>query len=88
MAKDDFDISVDNGILTISSERSSEQEEKTNDYITREFSHRVFSRSFTLPEDVDDEHINAEYTDGILYIHLPKAEMPEVKERVKWITIK
>lgn len=78
MKKDDFKISLERNMLTISSEQRSEKEEKDveKNYNRREFNYRSFSRSFTLPaEVVDIEHIEANYADGILHIVVPKKEM-------------
>jgi len=89
MTKDDFNIEVDNNVLTISSEKQHENEEKDDEgkYSRREFSYAAFKRSFTIPEDqVEADKIKADYKDGLLHIHLPKKE--EVKPRpVKVIKI-
>jgi len=76
LSKKDFQVNYENGRLTISSEKKDEREEKDGDRITRrEFSYRSFQRSFTVPEEVvDAEKIDAKYTDGILYLTLPKRE--------------
>lgn len=76
MQKDEFDISLKDKTLTISSQKKQEKEEKNQDknYIRREFSFSAFSRSFTLPENVDTEHISARYEEGMLHISLPKKE--------------
>jgi HSP20 family protein len=75
LKKEDFNIDVDNGMLTISSEKKEEKEEKEGDHITRqEFSFSSFKRSFTIPENVDVSKINAAYKDGILTIDLLKKE--------------
>ena len=81
LSKKDFHVNYENGRLTISSEKKDEHEEKDGDRITRrEFSYRSFQRSFTVPEElVDAEKIDAKYTDGILYLTLPKRE--EAKPR-------
>lgn len=77
MAKSDFKVEVDRDQLIISAEKRSESE--TNDeqanYQRREFSYQSFRRSFTLPQDVvDTDKINAQYTDGILSLNIPKRE--------------
>ncbi len=82
--KDDFNIDVDNGILTISSEKKDEKEEKEGDKITRrEFEYSSFCRSFTLPENVDDKAITAEYEDGLLKLEIPKKEHSKSEKRKK-----
>ena len=82
MKKDDFKIELDNNVLTISSEKEHKEEEKDEkgNFCRREFRYASFRRSFSLPErQVNVEKINAQYTDGVLHIHLPKRE--EVKPK-------
>lgn len=75
MSKDDFNIHLDNNLLTISSETKEEvEDEKEERFTRREFSYTSFRRTFTLPESVDGDKISAKYHDGILMIHLPKKE--------------
>jgi HSP20 family protein len=80
LRKEDFKLNVDNGILTISSEKRQENETKEENYAKREFHYSSFSRSFTLPGSVDSEMISASYTDGILNIQIPKREEAKQKE--------
>lgn len=78
MSKGDFNITYDNGELTITSERKEEDNEKTDRYTRREFNYQAFRRSFNFSEKlVNGDQIEATYTDGILSIKLPKRE--EVK---------
>jgi HSP20 family protein len=79
MKKDDFNLKLDNNVLQISSELKNEQEDKNENYTRREFSYQSFSRSFTLPESVNADKIEAKYKDGILSILLPKRE--EAKQK-------
>ena len=79
MNKSDFEISIDNKMLFISAEVENKNEETTDEYSLREFGFSSFKRSFSLPETVDDAKINANYTDGILNVHIPKKE--EAKQR-------
>ena len=79
MKKSDFNIDVDNKILSISSEKSEEHVDKEENYTRREFGYSSFQRTFTLPDTVESDHINAKYNDGILIVHLPKRE--EAKEK-------
>ena len=75
MKKKDFKINYHNNLLTISSERQDEKEDKNDNYSRREFSYQSFQRSFTVPQNsVDGEKIEASYADGILNIKLPKRE--------------
>ena len=77
LTKKDFNITVDNRVLTISSEKADEKEMKEKEYTRREFSYTSFSRSFTLPENVTEENINALYEDGILKLQLSKKALPK-----------
>jgi len=71
MKKEDFNVKIDDGVLTISSERKEEREEKKN-FTRKEFSYRSFNRSFTLPENAKEEEVKARYEDGILKLEILK----------------
>ncbi|PKP19025.1 MAG: heat-shock protein Hsp20 [Bacteroidetes bacterium HGW-Bacteroidetes-21] len=77
--KDDFKIDIENNVLTISSEKKQEQEEKSDKFLRREFSYASFKRSFALPQMVETEKISASHKDGILHVVIPKRE--EAKEK-------
>jgi HSP20 family protein len=77
LTKKDFNITVDNRVLTISSEKEEKKEMKEEEYTRREFGYTSFSRSFTLPENVSEENINALYEDGILKLQLSKKALPK-----------
>ncbi|WMI67360.1 Hsp20/alpha crystallin family protein [Mangrovimonas sp. YM274] len=79
MKKSDFDINVENKILTISSEVKTLDEEKNDHYTRREFGYSSFKRTFTLPDAVEPENIKATYQDGILEVNLPKRD--EAKQK-------
>ena len=74
MEKKDFNIDLDNYVLTISSEKKEEKNEKDKNFTRREFIYNNFSRSFTLPKSIDTEKIKADYENGILKVALPKKE--------------
>jgi len=74
MDRKDFRIDVQNGVLTISAEKEDEKNEEGKNFRRREFSYNSFSRSFTLPENLLDEKIDASYDNGILKLVLPKKE--------------
>lgn len=82
MKKSDFKIELDNQVLLISTETQEENEEKGDNYTRREFGYSSFRRSFNLPETIDDGKIKANYTDGILSVHLPKREEAKQKPPV------
>jgi HSP20 family protein len=86
MKKDDFTVDVEDGVLTISSEKEEEQNESDKNYRRREFSYSSFSRTFSLPENVDENKINAKYDNGMLQITIPKNEMSVSKSK-KQITV-
>ncbi len=75
LEKEDLKVSVDDGVLTISSEKKVEKEDKKESYIRREFGYTSFNRSFTLPEEVNSEKISAKHKNGVLHISIPKAEV-------------
>jgi HSP20 family protein len=79
LKKSDFHIDLENQLLSISSEIKEEKELKDDNFTRREFGYSSFKRTFTLPETVNDDKINASYTDGILSILLPKKE--EAKQK-------
>ena len=87
LKKEDFEITVIDGRLTVSCEKGTEAEYDSNGYTHREFSTSSFSRSFQLPKDVDDEHISANYENGILEITLPREVVPEDNEAVRRVEI-
>ena len=72
--KDDVDVSVSDGMIAIKGERKIEEEEKGETMHRIESFYGTFSRTFTLPEDVDQRKISAESKDGVLRVHLPKAK--------------
>lgn len=85
LEKNDFNIDLDQNILTVSVEKSSEKEDKEEGYTRREFSYESFRKSFTMPDSVDGQNIKAEYKDGVLKLSLPKKE--EAKALKKKISI-
>ena len=83
MTKDDFNIHLsENDELVISMEKKNETEDKENKkYLRREFSYSKFEQRLVLPEDVEKDKINANVSDGVLTIELPK-RTPEEKAKV------
>ncbi|WP_375445037.1 Hsp20/alpha crystallin family protein [uncultured Fibrella sp.] len=80
--KENFSLSVNQQVLTLSFKDEHNSEEKKDAYVRQEFNFQAFERSFRLPKTVNVEGIKATYTDGILTVELPKMEeqKPEVKQ--------
>jgi HSP20 family protein len=74
MKKDDFKIDIEGNVLEVCSEKETKSEEKDRKFTRREYGYSAFSRSFTLPDEVEKGRIDAAYTDGILKVRLPKKE--------------
>ncbi|MEI8136013.1 MAG: Hsp20/alpha crystallin family protein [Bacteroidota bacterium] len=70
--KNDFKVSVDHNVLNIRAEKEEEKKEENKRFTRKEFSYNSFSRSFTLPESVNAEKIDAKYEEGILKLSVPK----------------
>ena len=75
--KKDVKVSVKNGVLSIEGERHQEKEESGKKFHRTERYHGTFCRSFTLPENVDIDHLDATFKDGLLTIEMPKLEKSE-----------
>lgn len=74
MKDGDVDISVSSDVLTITGERNYERESDGRSVHLSERGFGTFKRSFSLPDDVDQDHIQARLINGVLDIHLPKTE--------------
>jgi HSP20 family protein len=74
MARDDFDVAMDGNLLTLSGKRELHKEEKGEDFLWQERQEGRFLRSIRLPVAVQENKIEATYTDGVLVVHLPKSE--------------
>jgi HSP20 family protein len=87
LKKEDFQVNLENNILTISVEKETENLEKDEErFRRREFSYTNFERSFTLPDSAETEKIEAKYENGILKIRIPKKEMA-IRKPAKTIKI-
>jgi len=86
-SKSDFKIEINKEILTIGLETKDEISENEPQYYKKEFDYSSFQRSFTLPDSVAADQIDARYTDGVLKLVLPKKKesLPQPK---KWIKVK
>lgn len=74
LKKSDFVIDLENQVLSISTEIEEQHQHQEENYTRREFGYSSFKRSFSLPETVNEDAIQAEYNNGVLSIHLPKKE--------------
>ena len=79
MNREDFEVTIENNVLTLRGERRFEKKEENDNYHRVERSYGTFSRSFTLPQTVSSENVSAEYKNGVLRVTLKKRE--EVKAR-------
>ena len=74
LSKEKVKVTGENGVLTLSGERDLERRVETKTFHRVERSHGTFTRSFTLPEDVDAESVVANFKDGLLEIQIAKRE--------------
>lgn len=83
--KEDFNIEVDDNLVTISSESSEENKDEDDGYSFREYNYTSFSRSFSMPENADTDKVTAKYSDGVLCLNIPKKEMSikQKKNKIK-----
>jgi HSP20 family protein len=81
LKKENFQINLDENVLTISFKEAVEKEEQKGKFTRKEFKSGSFKRSFTLDQVIDNEQISASYLDGILVLTLPKKE--EAKQKVE-----
>jgi len=79
--KDDLNITVQEGVLTLAGERKEEKREDNEKVHRIERFHGSFSRRFTLPDDADEQGIKAESKDGVLVIHIPKQKVAHPEPR-------
>ena len=88
MKKDDFKIDLEGNMITISSEKEETKEEKEKKFTRKEYNYSSFCRSFTLPDEVNKEKVDARYEDGVLKISLPKKQEAKKMSISKHITVK
>ena len=80
---EDVDITVQNGVLTISGKLEEEREEERQGYLVRERRYGTFRRSLQLPQDVDEDQISARFENGILEITIPGAAAGREPKRIQ-----
>ena len=88
MKKDDFKVDIDGNMLTVSAEVEEKKEEKDKEFTREEYNFSSFTRTFTLPEEVNREKIEAAYVDGILKLALPKKEEAKKALITKHVAVK
>ena len=81
LEKEDIKVAVEEGVLSISSEKKTDSEEKNDSYIRKEFSYNSFCRSFTLPKETNVDKISAVHKNGVLNVHIPKVEVKVKKAK-------
>lgn len=77
--KEDVKVTLDNGAITISGERRQEKEQKEENEIRVESFYGTFSRTFSLPDNIDAKGIRAETKDGVLRVRIPKTQSAAAK---------
>jgi HSP20 family protein len=78
--KEDVRITLDNGVITISGERKQQKEAKDENEIRVESFYGTFTRSFSLPDNIDADGVRAESKDGVLKVRIPKKEAARPKQ--------
>lgn len=78
--KEDIDITLTEDTITISGEKKIEEEMKKKDFYRRESSYGSFSRTFTLPSEVQTDKAKSMMKDGVLEIRIPRTEEAKKKE--------
>ena len=78
--KNDIKVDLKDRVLTLSGERTYDNEVKEENYYRKERSYGKFQRAFTLPVDVDSDKITAEFKDGVLRVEVPKPEDKKAKQ--------
>jgi HSP20 family protein len=81
--QEDVDVTLSNGVLTISGERRDEQEKKGAGYHTRELRYGTFSRSMRIPDNLGSEDIHARFEDGVLEVTLKGAAAVQEPQRIQ-----
>ncbi|MFN9710895.1 MAG: Hsp20/alpha crystallin family protein [Bacteroidota bacterium] len=83
LKKDDFKVNVEGNLITISAEKKEQKEEREEKYTRKEYNYTSFSRTFTLPENIKTDKIEAHYENGELTLALPKITEEKVTTNKK-----
>jgi HSP20 family protein len=81
MKREDLKVDIEDGALTISSEKEEEKKEDDKTYKRREYYYNKFTRTFQLPENIDENSVNAKYDNGVLQVTIPKKEITQSKPK-------
>lgn len=81
MDEKDVSVTFRDGVLSIAGEKKAERKEEKADYHLSERTYGSFVRSFRLPDNVDDEHIDADFSKGVLTVAIPKKGEPAPSEK-------
>jgi HSP20 family protein len=74
LGEDDVNIEIKDGVLTVSGERRAEHEDSAEGFYRLERAFGSFSRSLSLPDGIDVDSVDADFTDGVLEVRIPKPE--------------
>jgi HSP20 family protein len=77
MNREDFELTIENNTLTLRGERRFEKRNEGDNYHRVERSYGSFTRSFTLPQGIDEDQIAADFNNGVLTVRIPKAALPQ-----------
>ncbi len=84
MKKEDFNMEVEDGVLSVVFQKKEEDKEKQQgEYLRREFDMDEFTRSFSIPKTADADNIKAKYENGILFITVPKIDKARLSKQIK-----
>lgn len=81
VSADDVDVSLNDHVLTVKGEKRSERKEETDTYFFAERRYGAFQRAFQLPSDVDTDKIDADFSNGVLKLILPKLTSAQERDR-------
>ncbi|MDQ3863420.1 MAG: Hsp20/alpha crystallin family protein [Actinomycetota bacterium] len=81
--QEDVDITLQNGLLTISGEHKVDEEEERGGYYVKERRYGTFRRSMALPEGIDESKIHAKFTDGVLEVTVERADVEQGPKRIE-----
>jgi HSP20 family protein len=81
MKKEDINIEVGENSLTVSAEHKAEKKDEKKNYYYHERTYSGYRRTFSLPQEIDPDKVEAEYKDGVLKLSMKKIKLPEPKTK-------